>query len=277
MSATTIPENVELREDVVYGRGGERELKLDLYLPRNDAEKRPAVVFIHGGGWKGGNRGQFRSQSLHLASNGYVCACIEYRLSGEARFPAAIEDAKCAVRFMRANAEELRVDPDRIAAAGGSAGGHLAALVGASDAAAELEGTGGHAEFSSRVNLVIPFNGVFDFAAMAKAKRAVPQIGAFIGGTYEEMPHAYAKASPITYADKSDPPFLLLHGSADQTVPFKQSVRMQKRLQEVGVEAELFEADGAGHGFFNRPPWYEPTLKRMEEFLERHFRAGGSP
>jgi len=276
MAEIKIPNNVEVREDVVYGKGGERELKLDLYLPKDDVGKHSAVVFIHGGGWKGGNRGQFRPQSLHLASKGYVCACIEYRYSGEATFPAAIEDCKCAVRFVRANAEELRVDPDRIAAGGGSAGGHLCALVATADAEAALEGTGGHAEFSSRVQLAIPFNGVFDFAAMAEARKAIPQVSSFLGGAYEEKPEVYAKGSPITHVDKSDPPFLLLHGTADTTVPFDQSVAMQKRLQEAGVQAELFEAEGAGHGFFNRPPWYEPTLKRMEEFLDEHFRAGHS-
>src|SRR5262245_30064586 len=112
-----LPDNVELKRDAVYGKGGGRELKLNLFLPRAGTGTRPAVVFIHGGGWSGGNRSQFYRQAAYLASKrGYLGACIEYRLSGEAKFPAAVEDAKCAVRWLRDNAKTYRVDPDRIAA-----------------------------------------------------------------------------------------------------------------------------------------------------------------
>jgi acetyl esterase/lipase len=268
-----LPEGVELKRDLVYGKGGSRDLKLDLFLPKEGTGLRPAIVFVHGGGWQGGSRGAFQRQAAYLAGKGYVGACIEYRLSGEAGFPAAIEDCKCAVRWLRANAQAYRIDPDRVAAAGGSAGGHLVALLGVTDKVKELEGNGGNANFSTRVQLVIPFNGVFDLEKGAQSVPAAGPVAKFLGGTFAEKPEVYQKASPITYVRKDAPPFLFLHGTADKTVSIEQSRAMQKRLHEAGVEAELYEAEGAGHGFFNQPPHYDPTLKRLEAFLEAHFRT----
>jgi acetyl esterase/lipase len=267
------PDNVEIRRDVVYGKGGPRDRKLDLFLPKGGDGLRPAVVFIHGGGWQGGNRGAFQRQAAYLAGKGYVGACIEYRLSGEATFPAAVEDCKCAVRWLRANAKELRVDPERIAAAGGSAGGHLASLVGVSGAVKELEGSGGHADQSSAVALVVAFNGVFDMESAGRGGAAGGPVGRFLGGTIAEKPKEYKLASPMAHVGKGSPPHLFLHGTADTTVPIDQSRKMMKALKDSGVKAEIYEADGAGHGFFNRPPHYEPTLRRMEAFLDEHFRA----
>ena len=125
-----IPPNVTVQRDVVYGKGGGRDLHLDLFVPKDKSAVRPGIVFIHGGGWSGGSRGQFQRQAAYLAGKGYVGACIEYRLSSEAKYPAAVEDCKCAVRWMRANAKRLHIDPKRIAVCGGSAGGHLASLLG---------------------------------------------------------------------------------------------------------------------------------------------------
>ena len=267
----TVPDSVEARTGVVYGTGGGRDLKLDLYLPRNTEASRPAVVFIHGGGWKNGGPGQFRPQSLNLAACGYVCACIEYRLSGEAKFPAALEDAKCAVRWMRASAAELEVDPSRIAVSGGSAGAHLAVMI-ATTRLGLYEGAGGHAEQSSRANLCIAFNPVLDLAGMARDRHGLPMLEAFLGRTYGEAPELYAQASPITHASKDDPPILILHGTEDTTVPYGQAVAMIGKLTELGVQAELYTAEGAAHAFFNRPPWYQPTVEAMTEFLDRHFR-----
>lgn len=267
----SVPDNVEMRTGVVYGTGGDRELKLDLFLPKDGNALRPAVVFIHGGGWRGGNPGQFHRQAAHLASVGYVCASIEYRLSGEAQFPAALEDAKCAVRWMRANAEELQVDADRIAASGGSAGGHLAAMV-ATTGPGLFEGEGGNADQSSEANLAVCFNPVVDLAAMGKARPDHPMLVAFLGKTFEDDPDLYANASPITYVDEDDPPMLLLHGTKDTTVPYEQAQAFIEKLTEAGVEAELFTAEDASHAFFNKEPWYTPTVKAMEEFLNKHFR-----
>lgn len=267
----SLPDNVEMETGVVYGTGGERELKLDLFLPKDAGGLRPAVVFIHGGGWKGGNPGQFHRQAAYLAGLGYVCASIEYRLSGEAQFPAALEDAKCAVRWMRANAEKLQVDTDRVALSGGSAGGHLAAMI-ATTGPGLFEGEGGNADQSSVANLAVCFNPVVDLAAMGEARPDHPMLVAFLGKTFEEAPEVYANASPITYVDESDPPMLLLHGTEDTTVPYEQAQAFIQRLTDAGVEAELFTAEDAAHAFFNKEPWYTPTVKAMEEFLDKHFR-----
>jgi acetyl esterase/lipase len=267
-----LPDDVEMKRDVVYGKGGGRDLKLDLFLPKAAKGPRPAVVYIHGGGWSGGSRIAFRRQAAYLASRrGYVGACIEYRLSGEAQFPAAIEDAKCGVRWLRANAKTYGVDPDRIAAAGGSAGGHLAAMLGVTNREDGPEGKGGHGEFSSRVAAVVDFNGVSDLEALGRNGGPGGAIARFLGASYAEMPELYRKSSPITYVDRESPPFLFLHGTGDTTVPIEQSRAMLKKLHAAGVKAELYEAPGAGHGFFNRPPHYEPTLKRMEAFLAECF------
>lgn len=274
-----VPDNVEMKKDIVYARGGERDLKLDLFLPKGGEGARPGIVFIHGGGWQGGNRGQFHRQAAYLASKGYVGACIEYRLSGEAKFPAAVEDCKAAVRWLRAGTRDLRVDPDRIAVAGGSAGGHLAALLGTTAGMKDLEGQGGHAEQSSRVHLVVAFNGVFDLEAAGKSGRASTTIEKFLGAAFSAKPELYRKASPMAHVDRSDPPFLFLHAADDTTVPIAQSKDMKKKLEEVGVKGELYEVDKGGHGFFNRAPHFEPALQRMEAFLNEHLkpRSGTKP
>ncbi len=273
-----IPDNVEVLEDVVYGSGGGRDLRLVLFLPKDDRPIHPGVVFIHGGGWSGGSPLHFYRQATYLASKGYVGACVEYRLSGEAKFPAAIEDVKCAVRWMRANADKYRIDRNRIASAGGSAGGHLASMLGVMNKEDDLEGDGGHAEFSSKTNAVVAFNGAFDFTPlMDHMQRRSEQSGKpsppekFIGGSMKEFPEKFKQASPMTYVDATDAPHAFLHGTADVTVPIKQSVDMMEALQEVGVRAELYEAEGEGHGFFNAGPEYEKTLKRMEKFLNDVF------
>ena len=270
--AIPIPDNVEGRNDVVYCRGGARDLKLDVFVPKaRGARPAPGVVFIHGGGWRGGTRRQFHPQAAHLTSTlGYVTATIEYRLSGEARFPAAVEDSKCAVRWLRANAATLGVDPNRIASAGGSAGAHLAAMLGVTDRAAGLDGNGGHHDFSSRVNAVVAFNGAFDLTA-AKGEGAAAAITAFLGAAPAERPDLYTKASPISYVSSEAAPFLFLHGTADTTLSIEQSRRMLRKLHHAGVSAEIFETDGAAHGFFNRPPHYETTLRQVVAFLKQRF------
>lgn len=267
----SLPEGVELKRDVVYGRGGGRDLRLDLFLPKSGAGPFPAVVYVHGGGWTGGNRTAFQRQAAYMAARGIAGFCIEYRLSGEAKFPAALHDSKAAVRWVRANAKTYRINPEKIGAAGGSAGGHLVAMLGTTAGIKRFEGDGGNPGQSSRVAAVAAFNPVLDFETLGKraGANASNAIARFLGATYAENPRLWADASPITHASKDSAPFLFLHGTADTTVPYQQSLDMIERLKAAGVHAELFTAEGAAHGFFNRPPFFEPALKRMEEFFVR--------
>lgn len=266
------PDSVEIKRDVVYSNVGSRELHLDLFLPKEGAGPFPAVVYIHGGGWSGGNRSAFQRQAAYMATKGYVGACIEYRLSGEAKYPAAIHDSKAAVRWLRANAARHRIDSKRIGAAGGSAGGHLVAFLGTTGDLKQFEGEGGNPGFSTRVRAVAAFNPVLDFTVARMQDPAAAARGAlfnFLGTTYKDRPDLYAQASPATHVSRESAAFLFLHGTADTTVPYEQSVDMMKKLKGAGVYADLFSAQDARHGFFNTPPWYEPTLKKMEEFFNQ--------
>lgn len=269
-----LPRGVRMQKDAVYASPGGRDLHLDLFRPQSGGTA-PVIIFVHGGGWRGGSKTQFHRQAAHMAARGFVCACIEYRLSGEAKWPTNIDDCKASVRWFWENRWRLNIDPRRIGAAGGSAGGHLAALMGVSQ---RRDSFGAHLAIpgpSSKIAAVAAFNGVFD---MTKLAQQIPghverYFQPLFGVTPEQDPEVYRRASPIEYVGKSTPPFLLLHGTADETVPYEQAVEFQQALEPAGVDVELFTAEGAGHGFFNSPPWYEKTLASMEAFFERTLRG----
>lgn len=270
-----LPADVRVERDLVYARYGSRELKLDLYRPSSSAGPLPGIVFIHGGSWKFGDKNAFRRQSAYMATKGFVSVTIDYRFSDEAHYPAPLYDCKAAVRWLRANAARYKVNPNKVAASGGSAGGHLASLVGTTADVQTLEGNGGNPGFSSRVQAVVAFNGVYDFVSLLP-KTTQPQtvqdaLVPLLGGSLDKVPENWVEASPVAHVSSNSPPFLMLHGTADTLVPFQQALEMQKALKSVGVRAELFSAEGADHGFFNRPPYYEPTLLRMEKFLRSVF------
>jgi acetyl esterase/lipase len=269
-----LPETVELKPDIVYARYGAREMHVDLYLPKQSAGLRPAVVYIHGGGWRGGNKRAFSRHAAHMATLGFAGAAIEYRLSGEAKYPAAIHDSKAAVRWLRAHAAEYRIDPNRIGAAGGSAGGHLVGLLGTTNQIKEFEGAGGNSNFSSQVRAVAAFNPAVDFVSFGKGAsgNASNAVYEFLGATYAHQPNLWAQAAPITHVNQNSAVFLFLHGTGDTVVPYQQSVDMMNKLKTAGIRAEIFSAPEAGHGFFNRPPWFQPALKRMEEFFIRELK-----
>ena len=259
------PDPVVVEAGVAYGRAGDVDLLLDVYRPPARFEgKRPGILWIHGGGWTCGERGAFRRLASEMALEGYVGCSCDYRLAPRFPFPAAVEDVKCAVRWMRGNAERLRLDPDRIAAIGTSAGGHLALMVGLADASAGLEGTGGNAGVSSRVRAVVSGFGPTDFAGAAGGK-----VEAFTRGKERE-------ASPITYVSSDDPPVLLLHGTDDPVVPFAHSERLVEALRAAKVPVTIVPARGASHGYWNRPPYPVLVQAMIKAFLDRAMPAAAT-
>lgn len=267
-----MPEGVQFRRGVPVGRAGERELTTDLFLPPEGfAELRPAMLYIYGGGWRSGTPSHFYRQAARLAAHGVVGVCTWYRLSGEAPFPAAVQDCKCAVRWMRAAADELGIDPERIGVAGGSAGGHLAAMVLTTAHIPELEGDGGHAEQSSAVCMGVPFNPITDVVNFHQDGSPLPGwVPEFLGVSFEEDPAAWHLCSPLEHVGPDTPPCMLVHGTADEQVPHDHSERFAEAARAAGVECELVLVDDQRHGFFNWEPYFEPIYERFERFVLSH-------
>ncbi|MBI1355214.1 MAG: alpha/beta hydrolase fold domain-containing protein [Acidobacteria bacterium] len=256
-SRPPLPAGVRLEPDLVYASTPQKELRLDLYRPEQPpAERLPLVVWIHGGGWRNGSKEQARL-AVPLVPQGYVVASINYRLSGDATFPAQIHDCKGALRWLRAHADEYGIDPRRVGVWGSSAGGHLVALLGTSGGVRELEGdVGGNLRFSSAVQAVCDFYGPTDLLQMdahSISKRIVhdaPQSpeSLLIGGPIQDHPDKVARLNPISYVTPDDPPFLIVHGDKDPLVPFHQSELLEAALEKAGVPVSLYKVVGGEHG-----------------------------
>jgi acetyl esterase/lipase len=278
-SAQQAEYKVEVEKDLTFGKGGKKDLQLDLARPVGVKGPVPCIVCVHGGGWRIGSRQDlskpnkdFGNKSLieAIAARGYVAVTVSYRLSEEDKFPAAVEDVKCAVRWLRANAKKLGIDPDRIGAVGFSAGGHLVCMLGACRKDDGLEGSGGSADQSSRVQAVCSFFGPTDFTTKNWNEDVEKTfLEPFLGATYEQDKAIYKKASPITYVTKGAPPFLFIHGTKDPLVGIDQSEKMQQKLQTVGAEATLIRMEGLGHGWGgdNAVKTFNATMKFFDEKL----------
>ncbi len=262
-----IPPGIVAQTGVVFGKGGDKALQLDLYAPAAPGGGPfPGVIVIHGGGWANGNRQSFRAMAQRLATQGFVAATIDYRLSGEAQFPAAVEDCKAAVRWMRANATRLRVDPGRIGAVGGSAGGHLAAMVALTGDAELFEGGGGHPDASSALQAaVIMGSGVDQVTRALEAKRPIRNQFVFFGGPYEKRKETYRQGSPITHISKGDPPILIIEGQKDS--PGERYPEFRRKLDQAGVSHRLVIVQGGRHGCWNSHPWFVPMADEIAAFL----------
>jgi len=266
-----IPDDIELVRDIEFGKGGDRALRLHLVRPKTPpTELMPAIVYIHGGGWTGGSRDGGIGHAVQWARRGYLGVSIEYRLSGEAKFPAQIEDCKCAIRFLRAKAKEYRIDPERIGVCGHSAGGHLSALVGTSADLPELDGTGGWKEFSSGVQAVCDISGPGDFVGWGDA--AHPAVRGLLGDYVSKKPELAALASPVTHVKKTTPPFLIIHGDQDPIVPVEQGRAMHAALKKVGADSTLLVVEGGNHH-----PFTAESSRAMEEFFDRHLLSKANP
>jgi acetyl esterase/lipase len=242
--------DIRNERDLVFGKGGATELKLDLAMPKEGDGPFPVVVCIHGGGWIRNDRQQMHATIDVLAGRGYVAVSPSYRLAPDAKFPAQIEDVKACVRWLRANAKTYKINPDRIGAIGFSAGAHLACLLGVTDKDDGLEGEGGNADQSSRVQCVVSFFGPTDLTSDGWPKKVVEDnLIPFLGGSIKDKPEQYKKASPITYVKKDAPPFLFFHGDKDKTVNPEQSNRMCEALKKAGGSAAVIVMEGEEHGW----------------------------
>jgi acetyl esterase/lipase len=267
--AIDVPESVSVERSIDYGKGGNIGLKLDLYSPKGLDDPVPGVIFIHGGAWKGGYRQMYHYYCTKFAERGYVAATISYRLTSDAPFPAAVEDAKCAVRWLRANSKKLHVDPAKVAVIGGSAGGHLALMVAYAPEVSKLEGNGGHSDVDSRVQAVVSLYGPTDLTTEdARSEGAVVR---FLGGkTFDQEPALFRLASPISHVTKDDPPTLLLHGTIDDTVTIEQSEALAESLRKAGVDVELDRVEGWPHAMDLEPDVNRHCIMKMFEFLDKH-------
>ena len=284
--------DVESYPDLVYDTpAGFRPLRLDVYRQLTAREPRPLVVYIHGGGWQGGHTrhaGAFANWPEVLASlarRGYVVASVEYRLSGEAKFPAAIHDVKNAIKWLQASAARFRIDPQNVVLWGGSAGGQLAALAATSCDLKALEpvasGSSPRASQSDCVQGLIAWYGVFDLNAIpelstrsgAHTDPSNSPVAKYLGCGPAQCAQTAAIASAITHVDAKDPPVLLIHGELDKVVPVSQSREFDRALRERGVASQLIVIPGVDHSFIGTSPEATRTasllaLKRTFEFID---------
>lgn len=277
--AAQAPEGVRRVRDIVYSQPGGRPLHMDLYIPESAARPLPVVLWIYGGAWRAGSKddGQTRG-ALWLTQHGYAVAAFNYRLSQEAKFPAQIHDARAAVRWLRGHAADYGLDPDRIAAWGASAGGHLAALLGVGADARELEEPEHDPRVSPRVQAVIDFFGPTDFLQMdahalpGGMKHDPPESpeSQLIGGPIQENPDKVRRTNPVTYVSRDDAPFLILHGERDPLVPVHQSGLLFEALRKAGVPVIFHKIAGAGHG----GPEFQGSVARamVLAFLDEHLK-----
>jgi acetyl esterase/lipase len=284
-ASVTIPDDVNLERDVVFNADDSRPLTLHLLRSQTASTKpQPVIVYIFGGAFRMGSKDSGIAALIPFVQRGYVCVSIEYRYSSEALFPAQLEDVKCAIRFLRANAERFGVDPERIGVFGHSSGGYLSTMLGVTGDRPEFEGAGGISGswegVSSRVQAVCDFFGPTDFLAMNCAGSVQDHDSPdspeseLLGGPIQDHPDLAARANPITYItpESVPPPFLIIHGEADPLVPFNQSELLYAALERVNAPVKFFRRIAqAGHG---GPAFETPEiLGLMNLFFALHLRS----
>ena len=244
----------------------EHTVTLTLYVPDKPGSY-PAVLDIHGGGWKARQVEADRPMMERIAARGFVTGIVAYRLSTEAKYPAAIHDCKAAIRYLRAHAAKLKIDPERIGVMGGSAGGHLTGLLAMTTGKPEFEGDGPNREQSSAVKAAIVMAATQDLVAANQEKTGEGAI-AFFGASAAENPALYAQASPITHVRPGVPPTIFIEGEKD-TLKIGRA-EMQEKLRALGIETALYTLKDAPHPFWMSQPWCDETVEIASSFFKKH-------
>lgn len=277
IASAEVPAGVEHVAGQTYVQYGTRCLKLDLYLPAARAARPvPVVLIVHGGGWGAGFRSEFAPMAVRLAQRGYAAVTVSYRLSGEARYPAAIHDVRAAVRWVREHAGQFHIDPQRIALAGGSAGGQIASLAGVTGQLDRFDPGAAGSSVSSAVQAIVSIDGLSDFTSeMAlkyedDPKKNPSSAGAWFGGRYAEKTALWTEASPIQYVRPGMPPILFV----DSAMPRFSAGRdeMVARMTQAGVASHVVLLPDTPHSFWLFDPWLRPTVDATVTFLDEQLR-----
>jgi len=256
---------IVFEQGIEYANPDGQHLQLNLARPKEASGRAPAVLCIHGGGFRAGKREGWDKRCQQLAERGFVAATVTYRLAPKYQFPAAVHDVKAAVRWLRANADKYQIDPERIGVVGDSAGGHLAQFLGVTAGVPEFEGEG-NSKQSSRVTCVVNYYGPSDFTkSYGKSVDAAEVLPLWLGGDDAKEHHRHVLASPLNWVTPDAAPTLLLHGTEDKYVAHEQAVWMHDRLKAADVEVTLLTLQGAGHGF------KDDDAKRAEDAMFAFF------
>jgi acetyl esterase/lipase len=260
-------ENLKEKKEIVYKKIKDRELHLDAYYPKNKKQN-PAIVIIHGGGWRSGNKSQMETFAIEMASKNYSCFDIEFRLSLEAPYPAAIFDVKNAIQYIKKNARKFNVDTTKIAVLGCSSGGQMAALVGTTNGKPNFEDSKPYNKFSSKVNAIVDIDGTLAFKHPESVEGKVA--GLWLGGSYEEIPAIWEQAAPLNHADKNTPPILFINSSIPRFHAGRDD--MIAILNKYGIYNDVQTIQNSPHSFWFLNPWFDETINYTTRFLDKIFK-----
>ncbi|MEZ4966985.1 MAG: alpha/beta hydrolase [Saprospiraceae bacterium] len=267
--APKLPKGVREQRNVVYAKTGDRSLHVDIFYPAKKRKKGyPGVLLIHGGGWRSGSKDMEVPMAQQLAAKGYVAVAVEYRLSLEAPYPAAVYDLKAAVRWMRAHAAEYRLDTTRMAAYGCSAGAQLASLLGTTGGMARFEGSEGYQDHSSAVQAVLNIDGIVSFVHQ-EASAEGTAASQWLGGSRDEKWEVWKDASPLEYAGAGTPPFLFVNSSVPRFHAGRDD--MVRLLDGLKIYNEVHTIPESPHSFWVVHPWFDQTLQYAADFLDKVF------
>lgn len=267
-----INENVREENNLVYKSIGNRNLRLDIFVPKTNQKKIPIVIFIHGGGWGSGDKSFQHPLANVIASKGFLCATVEYRLSPEAKYPAAVHDIKSAIKWLKNNAAVYNADSSNVTLLGCSSGGHLAALCGVANSLPIFEPGDFLTDISSKVYAVIDIDGILDFTHPAESGKDTsdlfPSVGKlWLGASFKENPKLWIEASPINYIDESSPEFLFINSSIERFHAGQDSAVVL--FKKYGIKYKIQTLPNTPHTFWLFDPWFKPTTKFIVDYLKK--------